>query len=112
MAWSRKQFANLVRIALLAMLLAVSAPTMSTLLASACDDAGAAHCHAQPKAHHVLQKCGYCMVQADLPAVPPPPARLVLVLALAQRAVPELPAPAPIALHERLAPPSRAPPFA
>lgn len=94
------------------MLMALSAPTLSTLLAAACDDAGAAHCHAQPKAHHLVQQCGYCMVQADMPALPPPPAGLALVLLLPQRAVPAPQAPAAAALQPRLAPPSRAPPFA
>jgi hypothetical protein len=111
--WSRRQIAGIVRIALFAMLMAVSAPTLSTLLAAACGENDVAHCHAQqPKAHHVLQKCGYCMVQADLPAVPPPPAGMALALMLPQRAAPELPAPALLPLQGRLAPPSRAPPFA
>jgi len=94
------------------MLMAVCAPTLSTLLAAACGDNDVAHCHhQQPKAHHVLQKCGYCLVQADLPAVPPP-ASLALALMLPSRAAPRLPAAAPLPLRERLAPPSRAPPSA
>lgn len=112
MGWSRRQFANIVRIALFAMLMAVSAPTLSTLLSAACGDAGASHCHAQPKAHHIVQKCGYCMVQADLHAAPPPPAGPALAMLLPRRAAPAPHAPEPPALHERLAPPSRAPPFA
>ncbi|XLZ73198.1 DUF2946 family protein [Massilia sp. SR12] len=94
------------------MLMAVSAPTVSTLLSAACGDATAAHCHAQPKAHHLAQKCGYCSVQADLPAAPPLPAAPVLALLLPQRAVPELHAAAPDAHHGQLAPPPRAPPSA
>ncbi|WP_342118344.1 DUF2946 family protein [Pseudoduganella sp. OTU4001] len=102
----------MVRIALFAMLMAVSAPTLSSLLAAACGDAAATHCHAQPKAtHHLAQKCGYCMVQADLPAAPPP-GGTALVLVQLPRAVPEFHAPAPAAQHVRLAPPSRAPPSA
>lgn len=110
--WSRKQLAGIVRIALFAMLMAVSAPTLSTLLAAACGENNVAHCHAQPqpKAHHVLQKCGYCMVQADLPAVPPPPASLALALTLPTSDAPALTAHTPPAQQERLAPPSRAPP--
>jgi hypothetical protein len=111
--WSRRQIAGIVRIALFAMLMAVSAPTLSTLLAAACGGNNLAHCHAQqPKAHHVIQKCGYCMVQADLPAVPPPPPGQSLALMLTQAAAPELPALALLPQHERLAPPSRAPPSA
>ena len=113
MGWCRKQIAGIVRIALFAMLMAVSAPTLSTLLASACaDSASAAHCHSQPKAHHVVQKCGYCMLQADLPAAPPPPAGFALALVLPVRAAPEMPAPLALPQQERLVPPSRAPPFA
>lgn len=114
MGWSRRQIAGIVRIALFAMLMAVSAPTLSTLLAAACGENNVAHCHAQqqPKAHHVLQKCRYCMVQADLPAVPPLPAGLALALTLPSREAPERAAPATLPQQERLAPPSRAPPFA
>ena len=113
MGWSRRQIAGIVRIALFAMLMAVSAPTLSTLLAAACGENGVAHCHArQPKAHHVLQKCGYCMVQADLPGVPPPPAGPALALTLPGRIAPELAPSAPLPQQERFAPPSRAPPFA
>lgn len=111
--WSRKRIAGIVRIALFAMLMAVSAPTLSTLLAAACGDHNVTHCHAQqPKAHHVLQKCGYCMVQADLPGVPPPPASLALALTLPARIAPELAATSPLPQQVRFAPPSRAPPFA
>nr|WP_267874985.1 DUF2946 family protein [Massilia eburnea] len=96
-----------------AMLMAVSAPTLSTLLAAACGENNLAHCHTQqPKAHHVIQKCGYCMVQADLPSIPPPPAGLSLALMLPLGAAPELPALALLPQQERLAPPSRAPPSA
>ncbi|MYN00568.1 DUF2946 domain-containing protein [Pseudoduganella sp. DS3] len=112
MAWSSRQIASIVRIALFAMLMAVSAPTISTVLSAACGEATAAHCHAQPKAHHLAQKCGYCTVQADLPAAPPLPAAQALVLLLPQRAVPELRATAPASHHGQLAPPPRAPPFA
>lgn len=112
MAWSRKQLANIVRIALLAMLMAVSAPAVSSLLAAACGDNGAAHCHDQPAAHHVVQKCGYCMVQADLPTVPPPSTGNALAVLSPARAAPSLPAPAPAAQQQRLAPPPRAPPGA
>ena len=114
MGWSRRQIAGIVRVALFAMLMAVSAPTLSTLLAAACGENNVAHCHAQqqPKAHHVLQKCGYCVVQADLSAVPPPPASLALALALPSRGVPEPEALALLPQQERLAPPSRAPPSA
>lgn len=112
MGWSRRQLANIVRIALLAMLIAVSAPAMSSLLAAACGDTDVAHCHSQPKAHHVVQKCGYCMVQADLPAVPPPPAGITLALELPARAAPAAPAPALLPQQERVVPPSRAPPSA
>ncbi len=112
MGWSRRQIAGIVRIALFAMLMAVSAPTLSTLLAAACGDNNVAHCHAQPKAHHVLQKCGYCMVQADLPAVPPPPASLALALLLPAGAEPALQAHAALPQQESFAPPSRAPPSA
>lgn len=112
MAWSKGQFANFVRIALFAMLMAVSAPTVSTLLSAACDDSNAALCHKQPKAHHVVQKCGYCMLQADLPAAPPLPAGPALALVQLQRTVAEAPAPAPASHHGQLAPPPRAPPFA
>jgi len=111
-AWSRSQIAKIVRIALVAMLMAVSAPTLSTLLAAACGDNNAVHCHAQPKAHHVVQKCGYCVVQADLPAVPPPPAGLALALMVSSRGEPALQAPAALPQQEAVAPPSRAPPFA
>ncbi len=114
MGWSRRQIAGIVRIALFAMLMVVSAPTLSTLLAAACGENNVAHCHAQqqPKAHHVLQKCGYCVVQADLPAAPPSPAGLALVLTLPSREAPELVASATLPQQERLAPPSRAPPSA
>ena len=112
MGWSRKRIAGIVRIALFAMLMAVSAPTLSSLLAAACGGNDVAHCHAQPKAHHVIQKCGYCMVQADLPAVPPPPAGLALALLLPVGSAPAPAATAPLPLQERLAPPSRAPPSA
>ena len=112
MGWSRKRIAGIVRIALFAMLMAVSAPTLSSLLAAACGDNDVAHCHAQPTAHHVVQKCGYCMVQADLPAVPPPPAGLALALLLPVGSEPAPAATAPLPLQERLAPPSRAPPSA
>lgn len=110
--WSRRQIAGIVRIALFAMLMAVCAPTLSTILALACGDNNVAHCHAQPKAHHVIQKCGYCMVQADLPAVPPPPAGLALALMLPSRAAPEFAPAGLLPQQERLAPPSRAPPAA
>ena len=110
--WNRRQIAGIVRIALFAMLMAVSAPTLSTLLAAACGDHDVAHCHAQPKAHHVLQKCGYCMVQADLPAVPPPPAGVALALAAASHIEPALQAAAALPQQVSLAPPSRAPPSA
>jgi len=109
--WNRRQIAGIVRIALFAMLMAVSAPTLSTLLAAACGDHDVAHCHAQPKAHHVVQKCGYCMMQADLPAVPPPTG-VALVLAAAARTEPVLQAAAALPQQESLAPPSRAPPSA
>lgn len=113
MGWSRRKIAGIVRIALFAMLMAVSAPTLSTLLAAACGENSVAHCHAkQPKAHHLIQKCGYCMVQADLPAVPPPPAGLALALMVPQHAAPELPALALLPQQDRLAPPPRAPPSA
>ncbi len=112
MGWSRRKIAGIVRIALFAMLMAVSAPTLSTLLAAACGDHNVTHCHAQPKAHHVAQKCGYCMAQADLPAVPPPPAGIALALMVPSRAEPALHAPAAPPQQESLAPPSRAPPFA
>jgi hypothetical protein len=94
------------------MLMAVSAPTLSTLLAAACGDNNSAHCHAQPKAHHVVQKCSYCMVQADLPAVPPPPAGIVLALMAPSRSEPALQAPTALPEQESLAPPPRAPPSA
>ena len=110
--WSRRQIAGIVRIALFAMLMAVSAPTLSTLLAAACGDNNVAHCHAQPIAHHVVQKCGYCMVQADLPTVPPPPAGPALALAAASRTEPALQAAAALPQQVSLAPPSRAPPSA
>ena len=110
--WSRRQIAGIVRIALFAMLMAVSAPTLSTLLAAACGDNSAVHCHAQPKAHHVVQKCGYCMVQADLPAVPPPPAGIALALMVPARSEPALQAPAALPQQESFAPLSRAPPSA
>lgn len=109
--WSRRQIAGIVRIALFAMLMAVSAPTLSTLLAAACGDNNVAHCHAQPKAHHVVQKCGYCMVQADLPAVPPPTG-VTVALAAAARTEPVLQAAAALPQQVSLAPPSRAPPSA
>ena len=109
--WSRRQIAGIVRIALFAMLMAVSAPTLSTLLAAACGDNNVAHCHAQPKAHHVVQKCGYCMVQADLPAVPPPTG-VAVALAAAVRTEPVLQAAAALPQQVSLAPPSRAPPSA
>lgn len=113
MGWSKGHFANFVRIALFAMLLAVSAPTVSTLLSAACGDATAAHCHSQPKAHHLAQKCGYCMLQADLPAAPPLPAGPALALAQPQRATVDAPlSSAPASHHGQLAPPPRAPPFA
>ncbi|WP_374580215.1 DUF2946 family protein [Pseudoduganella sp.] len=112
MGWSRRQLANIVRIALFAMLMAVSAPTLSTLLSAACGDATAAHCHAQPKAHHLAQKCGYCMLQADLPAAPPQPGGPVLAVALLQRVAAAVPATAPASHHGQLAPPPRAPPSA
>lgn len=112
MGWSRRQIAGIVRIALFAMLMAVSVPTLSTLLAAACGDSNVAHCHAQPKAHHGAQKCGYCMVQADLPAVPPPPAGLALALMASSRTEPALQAPAALPQQESHAPPSRAPPSA
>ncbi|WP_426336566.1 DUF2946 family protein [Pseudoduganella sp. R-31] len=112
MGWSRRQIAGIVRIALFAMLMAVSAPTLSTFLAEACGDNSVAHCHAQPKAHHVVQKCGYCMVQADLPAVPPPPAGPALALVAASRIEPALQAAAALPQQVALAPPSRAPPSA
>ncbi|WP_170860420.1 DUF2946 family protein [Duganella sp. CF458] len=112
MGWSRRKIAGIVRIALFAMLMAVSAPTLSTLLAAACGDNNVGHCHAQPKAHHVAQKCGYCMVQADLPAVPPPPARIALALLMPSRTGPALLVPAALPQQESLAPPSRAPPSA
>lgn len=99
-----------------AMLMAVSAPTLSTLLAAACDQASvsatASHCHAKPKAHQLGQKCGYCMLQADLPAAPPLPPAPALALLLPQRAAPQLDLPAPITPHHQLAPPPRAPPSA
>jgi len=110
--WSRRRIAGIVRIALFAMLMAVTAPTLSTLLAAACGDNSVAHCHAQPKAHHVVQKCGYCMVQADLPAIPPPPAGIALALAVAPRTEPVLQAAAALPRQVSLAPPSRAPPSA
>jgi len=111
--WSRRRIAGIVRIALFAMLMAVSAPTLSTLLAAACGENNVAHCHAQqPKAHHVLQKCGYCLVQADLPAVPPPPAGPSLALTLPAGVAPELALAAPLPQQERVAPPPRAPPYA
>lgn len=109
--WSRRQIAGIVRIALFAMLMAVSAPTLSTFLAAACGDNSVAHCHAQPKAHHVVQKCGYCMVQADLPAVPPR-AGPALALVAASRIEPALLAAAALPQQVSLAPPSRAPPSA
>lgn len=109
--WSRRQIAGIVRIALFAMLMAVSAPTLSTLLAAACGENNVAHCHAQPKAHHVVQKCGYCMVQVDLPAVPPPTG-VGLALAAAARTEPVLQAAAALPQQVSLAPPSRAPPSA
>lgn len=112
MAWSKGQFASFVRIALFAMLMAVSAPTVSTLLSAACDDSNTALCHKQPQAHHLAQKCGYCMLQADLPAAPPLPAAPALVLAQPQRAMVEAPVSAPATHHGQLAPPPRAPPFA
>lgn len=112
MGWSRRQIAGIVRIALFAMLMAVSAPTLSTLLAAACGDNNAAHCHAEPKVHHLAQKCGYCMVQADLPAVPPPPAGVALALMAPARTEPAWHAPAALPQQEPLAPPSRAPPSA
>ena len=112
MGWCRKQIAGIVRIALFAMLMAVSAPTLSTLLAPACAEPAAAHCHSQPKAHHLVQKCGYCMLQADLPGVPPPPAGFTLALMLPSSSAPALPAPLALPQQEALAPPSRAPPFA
>jgi len=93
------------------MLTAVSAPTLSTLLAAACGDSNVAHCHAQPKAHHVVQKCGYCMVQADLPAVPPP-AGVTLALMVPSHTEPALQAPATLPQQDSPAPPSRAPPSA
>jgi len=111
-AWIRSQFAKIVRIALVAMLMAVSAPTLATLLAAACGDNNAVHCHDQPKAHHVLQKCGYCVAQADQPAVPPPPAGVALALMVPSRSEPALQAPAALPQQEALAPPSRAPPSA
>ncbi len=111
MAWSRRQLANVVRIALFAMLMAVCAPTLSTLLAAACGDNSSAHCHAQPKAHHVVQKCGYCVVQADLPSVPPP-AGIALALMALSRSEPALQAPTALPRQESLAPPPRAPPSA
>ncbi|KRB81970.1 hypothetical protein ASE26_13755 [Duganella sp. Root198D2] len=94
------------------MLLAVSAPTLSTLLSVACGGSRVTHCHAQPKAHHVAQKCGYCMVQADLPAVPPPPAGVMLALMVPSRTEPALQAPAALPQQGSHAPPSRAPPSA
>jgi len=109
--WSRRQVEGIVRIALFAMLMAVSAPTLSTLLAAACGDHDVAHCHAQPKAHHVVQKCGYCAVQADLPVVPPPPG-MTLALMVPSRTKRALQAPATLPQQESLAPPSRAPPSA
>jgi hypothetical protein len=97
---------------LFAMLLAVSAPTLSTLLAAACGENDVAHCHAQPKAHHLVQKCGYCLAQADLPAVPPPPAGLALALPLPSGATPGLESRVLLPQQEYPAPPSRAPPSA
>lgn len=110
MGWSRRQIAGIVRIALFAMLVAVSAPALSSLLAAACGDNRATHCHAQPKAHHLAQKCGYCMVQADLPAVPPPPAGVTLALMVPARTEAALQAPATLPQRQSLAPPPRAPP--
>ncbi|MGW8394918.1 hypothetical protein [Pseudoduganella sp. HUAS MS19] len=95
-----------------AMLVAVSAPTLSTLLSAACGDNSAVDCHAKPTAHHMVQKCGYCMVQADLPPVPPPFAAIALALMAPSRAEPALQAPAALPQQGPVAPPSRAPPSA
>jgi hypothetical protein len=108
--WIRRQIAGIVRIALLAMLMAVCAPTLSTVLDAACGGATAAHCHSQPKAHHQSQKCGYCLAQADLPAVPPPPAGLVLALTLPSGTEPAVRVRAAPPQQAPLAPPPRAPP--
>jgi hypothetical protein len=110
--WSRDRIAGIARIALFAMLMAVSAPTLSSLLAAACGENDVAHCHAQPKAHHLVQKCGYCLAQADLPAVPPPAAGLALALALPPGIAPALEPRTLLPQQEHLAPPSRAPPSA
>jgi len=115
MPCSPRQFANMIRIALFAMLMAVSAPTMSMLLSAACADR-VEHCHAavddsNGKAHHLMKQCGYCVLQADLPAVPPP-ADFAVLLPAPPYFVPATPGAVAAPLQPRLAPPSRAPPAA
>lgn len=114
MAYSRRQLANVIRMALFAVLMAVTAPAISQILAAACADTSP-HCHhaaaSAGKAHHVMQQCGYCVLQADLPAVPPP-AALALVLPAQPRFAPAAAIFHPQPVLRWLAPHSRAPPFA
>lgn len=114
MAFSGRQFASMIRIALFAVLMAVSAPTMSMLLSAACPD-NAEHCHptddATGKAHHVMKQCGYCVLQADLPGMPPATG-LAALLDAPPRFAPDLPTFVPVLTPVRLAPQSRAPPSA
>lgn len=80
------------RIALFAILMAALAPAVSRWLASGPDNVVVAVCHTpgQSQSHsdggHTheavlhLDQCGYCAMQADLPALPPLPPYVSAVL--------------------------------
>jgi len=86
MTFSRRQIARIIYIAMLAVLMAALAPTVSQLLDArvplpdchaVADADTAAPGHAPARAAHPLtHHCGYCVLQADLPYLPTLPAAL------------------------------------
>jgi hypothetical protein len=80
------------RIALFAILMLALAPVVSRWLASSPDHVAIPFCHAAEATGHVhthapadslalqLDDCGYCSMQADLPALPPLPPYVSAVL--------------------------------
>jgi len=105
MGLSRKQLIAAIWLACCAMLMAALAPSVSHLLAASgppvapiCGEAASGHAHRDGGAlASLLVDCGYCTMQADLPALPPLPAWRAALVDLVRIVVPVVahhPAPA------------------